>query len=78
VIVSENVGVPINDGREGFVVPVRDPEAIVQKLVYLYENEAEREAMGKRAGDYAQVFDWPNYQRQLVALYRRLAGLPEA
>jgi len=74
VIVSENVGLPVNDGREGFVVPVRDPEAIVEKLVYLYENEAEREAMGRRAGDYARVFDWPNYQRQLIALYRRLAG----
>lgn len=73
VIVSENVGLPIEDGQQGFVVPIRDPDAIREKLLYLYENETTRQAMGERAQAHARQFSWHNYQKRLLDLYRQLA-----
>jgi glycosyltransferase involved in cell wall biosynthesis len=75
VIISDNVGTPIQDGQEGFVVPIRDPESIAERLIYLYENESERHAMGQKAQTFAQQFTWDAYQRRLLALYGRLADL---
>jgi glycosyltransferase involved in cell wall biosynthesis len=72
VIFSENVGIPITDGQQGFVVPIQDAEAIQEKLTYLRENEAERRAMGERARAFVQQFSWDNYQKRVLELYERL------
>jgi starch synthase len=51
VIATSHCGAPdvLEDGVEGFIVPVRDAAAIRQKILYLYENPREREAMGRAA-----------------------------
>lgn len=51
VIATTNCGAPdvLDDGVEGFIVPIRDPEAIRAKILYLYENPSVREAMGRAA-----------------------------
>ena len=47
------------DGR-GLVVPFKDSEAISEKILYLLENEAERNAMRKRAFLFGRDMIWPN------------------
>jgi len=69
IIVTENVGATIRDGQDGFVVPIRDAEALARKLTYLYEHPRERIAMGRAARDYVQQFTWENYHRELVSHY---------
>ena len=69
IIVTENVGATIRDGQDGFVVPIRDAEALARKLTYLYEHPRERIAMGRAACDYVQQFTWENYHRELVSHY---------
>jgi len=69
IIVTENVGATIRDGQDGFVVPIRDAEALARKLTYLYEHPRERIAMGRAARDYVQQFTWENYHRELVNHY---------
>jgi starch synthase len=51
VIATANCGAPdvLEDGVEGFIVPIRDPAAIREKIHYLYENPEIREAMGRAA-----------------------------
>jgi glycosyltransferase involved in cell wall biosynthesis len=51
VIATPNCGAPdvVDDGVDGFIVPIRDPAAIREKIVYLYENPAAREAMSVAA-----------------------------
>jgi glycosyltransferase involved in cell wall biosynthesis len=49
VIVSENGQGIAEDGKTGFVVPIRDPEIIKDKIEYLYNNPQRREEMGKAA-----------------------------
>jgi glycosyltransferase involved in cell wall biosynthesis len=51
VIATGNCGAPdvLEDGVEGFIVPIRDPAAIREKILYLYENRDVCEAMGRAA-----------------------------
>lgn len=72
VIISENVGATVRAGEDGFVVPIRSPEAIADKLVYLYTHPAERRRMGQAAHDYVSQFTWAHYQQELVAHYREI------
>jgi alpha-maltose-1-phosphate synthase len=57
VIATRNTGAEdlFEDGREGFVVPIRQPEAIRDKLEYLADHPAEREAMAEAAKARAQA-----------------------
>ena len=48
----------LDEGR-GLIVPFRDAEAISEKVLYLLENEAERNAMRKRAYLYGRNMIWP-------------------
>lgn len=69
VIVSEAVGAIdfIQDGKQGFVVPTRDPAAIAQKLSILKNDPALRQLMGERAHQTAQdLADWQASARILV------------
>jgi glycosyltransferase involved in cell wall biosynthesis len=74
VIVSENTGMAdsITDGREGFVVPIRDSTAIAEKITFLYENRDRAAAMGLAAMTTARGLDWDNYQALCVDFYRTL------
>lgn len=72
VIVTENVGATVRDGLDGFVVPIRDAEALAAKLLYLYEHPAERRAMGRSAREYVSRYTWQAYHAELAEHYRRL------
>jgi glycosyltransferase involved in cell wall biosynthesis len=72
-IVSENVGATIRDGQDGFVVPIRDPDALADRLLRLYRDEDLRREMGRSARSYAHRFTWEASLRQLLACYEELA-----
>jgi glycosyltransferase involved in cell wall biosynthesis len=74
VIVSENTGMAdlITDGREGYVVPIRDSGAIAEKLTFLYENREQLASMGAAAIATARSVDWSNYQRVCADFYKTL------
>ncbi len=74
VIVSQNVGAEIRDGQDGFIVPIRDPDALAERLLALYRDENLRRAMGRSACEYVQQFTWEAYHRQVIAHYHALAG----
>ena len=56
----------VRDGIDGFVVPIRDPAAIAEKLDCLRSNPALRAEMGRRARARAEQFDWARYCRGAV------------
>ncbi len=72
VIATTNTGGPdlISDGTDGFIVPVRDPGAIRERLRYLYEHPEAREAMGRAAlAKVRSLQGWTDYARQVIATY---------
>lgn len=62
VIVTPNgPGDIVRDGVDGFVVPIRDEQAIVERLEYLRSHPEERKEMGKRARERALLYTWDAY-----------------
>jgi alpha-maltose-1-phosphate synthase len=74
VIVSENSGSIARDGQDGFVVPIRDIEALKEKILYLYENEQKRQEMGKSAAEYVKQFTWSRYHEAISSAYKSILG----
>lgn len=51
----------ITDGREGFVVPIRDSQSILRAIRQIWENPAARLSMGECARRRAEQFSWRRY-----------------
>ena len=62
VIVTPNgPGDIVRDGIDGFVVPIRNEQAIIDRLEYLRSHPAERKEMGRRARERALQYTWDAY-----------------
>ncbi len=78
VICTTNTAGPdlIRDGVEGFIVPIRDPETLRDRLSYLYEHPEVCRRMGEAAAARAHEFAWDAYGDRICAEYRRLIEMP--
>ena len=57
----------IEHGVDGFIVPLRDSDAIAQVLMELHTNRELRERVGKRARERSLDFSWDRFQAQMTA-----------
>lgn len=66
----------VRDGREGFIVPIRDVEALQEKLVYFYEHPEAARRMGEAARERVRTgLTWADHGEKMMAHFRRiLAG----
>ena len=63
----------IEEGKEGFVVPIRDVGALKEKILFLYENQDLCRAMGAAARLKVQRdFYWVKYGERMLNLYHRI------
>lgn len=74
LIVTPNTGIPIEDGKQGFVVPARDSKALLAKLEYLRDNESERKRMGAEARAWAEQRSWSNFQTRIIEILEQEAN----
>jgi glycosyltransferase involved in cell wall biosynthesis len=76
VITTENAGGAdiLTDGVEGFIVPVRDVDALKAKLEWCYRHPDELAEMGRAARRRAEQLTWERYRQRLVAEVRRVSG----
>ncbi len=74
VIVSENVGAKeiVNNGDNGFVVPIRNCEAIIEKITVLYNNRFYAREMGKNARNSVIKFNWNEYGKKIISFYENI------
>jgi glycosyltransferase involved in cell wall biosynthesis len=73
VICTTNTGGEdiINDGIEGFIIPIRSVEAIKEKILYLYEQRDLCAAMGQAALQRVQTgLTWDDVGARAVDTYR--------
>jgi glycosyltransferase involved in cell wall biosynthesis len=57
----------VTDGVEGFVIPVRDVEALKEKLDWCYTHPEELAQMGQAARQKAEQLTWKQYRQQLAS-----------
>jgi glycosyltransferase involved in cell wall biosynthesis len=60
VIVTEGSGVSeiVKNGKEGFIVPIRNPDAIEEKINYFIKEPDEIKRMGSNARKKAEAYSW--------------------
>lgn len=72
VITTPNTAGPdiMTEGREGFIVPIRDPDAIAQRITQLADDETLRRKMAFNAIETARRSSWAAYERQIAELVK--------
>lgn len=70
LICSTNTGgddLITKEGEEGFVIPIRDVEAIKEKILYLYNNQDIAKEMGQKAKKRVESgFTWEDYGNRYI------------
>jgi glycosyltransferase involved in cell wall biosynthesis len=64
----------IQDGRNGFLVPIRDSAAIARKLEWALCNSSKLREMGAEAAKTAREFSWDRFRLGIVAAYKGMVG----
>jgi glycosyltransferase involved in cell wall biosynthesis len=74
VITTDNVGAAdiITDGVEGFIIPIRDVEALKEKLDWCYSHPQELAEMGQAARQKAEQLTWSLYRQKLAIQIQEL------
>jgi glycosyltransferase involved in cell wall biosynthesis len=72
IIASENAGAVARDGKDGFIIPIKDIEILKEKILLLYENEELRRRMGESAAEYVKQFTWENYHKNIQCAYQEI------
>jgi glycosyltransferase involved in cell wall biosynthesis len=74
VIATRNAGADdvIVDGETGFLVPIRSPEAIADRIGWFASNRARIHGMGHAAQTRACQLTWRGYGEQIVGAVREL------
>ena len=79
VIASQVGGLPylVQDGKTGFVVPGGDPDALVEPLNLLMNDNELRERMGCQAAELARKYSWSLTAEKIIKIYKELLKSPE-
>lgn len=75
VIITTNTGGEdiVRDGVDGFIVPIRDVEALKEKMRYFYEHEEARRSMGESAlNRVKEGFTWKDYADRMINHYQKI------
>ncbi len=75
VICSVNTGGPdaVREGLDGFVVPIRDVNALKEKISFMYENQNICKEMGISAYNRMKSnFTWDHYAEKIVSEYSNI------
>jgi glycosyltransferase involved in cell wall biosynthesis len=75
VIASRNTGGDdlFSDGQEGFIVPIRDVDALANRLQQLADQPEKRTLMGQRALQRVQgLGGWRDYGERAMAIYKEI------
>lgn len=76
VIVTDNVGAAdtVTEGLNGYVVPIRDSDALFAALDELYRHPERQLEMSRHAVKQAGQFGWDRYMTGLIGIYQELAA----
>ena len=72
IIITPNTGGSdlVDEQKTGFLVPIRSPEAIAEKINWFADHADQIMDMGKMARDKASALSWQNYQDLILRALR--------
>ena len=75
VITTRNAGSVVRDGTDGFIVPIRCHESIVDRLRQLNQDRDLLQWMSENARDRATEYTWERYGERLLTAIQKGMGL---
>ena len=75
VICTENSGGAeiINDGQEGFIIPIRNKEILKKKILELYNDRKKLDLMSEKAHKSASKnLSWKLYGKKMIETYKNI------
>lgn len=73
ITTTHTAGIDIlTDGVEGFIIPIRDVEALKEKLEWCYSHPQELLEMGRAARRKAEQLNWQLYRNQLAQCIKNI------
>ena len=73
LITTRESGAPIEDGKEGLIIPTRDPDAIAKALTYYHDNPSEIKRMGANARQKAEQMPWSKFGDGVIDVLEEVA-----
>lgn len=73
VICTTNTGGEdiVRDGKDGFIIPIRNVEALKEKILYFYEHQDICRTMGESAKSRVKNgFTWDDYGEKIITAYK--------
>lgn len=67
VITTPHCGSVVRNGMDGYIVPIRDAQALADRMQQLLEDRSLRMKMGASARERARDFTWQRYGERLLA-----------
>ena len=62
----------IENGKQGFIVPIRDVDALAEKILWCYKHHDESYQMGLLGQEKAKLFSWDNYGEKVFDVYKKI------
>jgi glycosyltransferase involved in cell wall biosynthesis len=72
IVATYNTGSVARDKKDGFIIPIRDVEALKEKIRYFYNNPKKVVEMGRNARKNIENYSWEKYGNNLVKEYERV------
>jgi len=74
VVVTDETGSAdlIEDGKNGFIIPIRDVNAIIGTIRWLHDNPSECKKMGEAARKTAENYSWDKIREKYESVYAQI------
>jgi glycosyltransferase involved in cell wall biosynthesis len=74
IIVTQNVGMAdgITNGKEGFIVPIRNSGALKEKIKFFYDNPGELLKMGEASSTCSKKYSPEEYWKRIIETYNNI------
>ncbi len=72
VITTPNAGSQVRDSIDGYLVPIRDSEALAERLEFFYNYPQQGAVMGESGRERIKDFTWERYGENLVKAYIKM------
>jgi glycosyltransferase involved in cell wall biosynthesis len=69
VLTTFNSGSLVRDGIDGFIVPIRDVDALCEKIETLYKDRKLAGEMGRSAREFIAQYTWERHSRTLAGYF---------
>ena len=76
VVATKASGLPIEDAKTGYIVPIKDAHAIARKIEWLHGHRGEMERVGKAASEMMRSkYTWRRYAANIINIYNEMLSV---